>query len=168
MVRHAVATGLVTLAELIEVRERCGRQGRNGVGVLDRCIERLPAMAAETESGLEVLFLEVCEAYGLPMPVPQLPVRAGGRSFRIDFAYPECRLAIEIDGVESHSTPEQRAHDARRQHLLEQAGWRVLRFTHAELSGDALHRKIRELRRLIGFCDDSAPASRARIVTNHG
>lgn len=43
-----------------------------------------------------------------------------------DFACPAARLIVEVDG-ETHSTDEERAHDARRTAHLAGTGWRVLR-----------------------------------------
>lgn len=50
------------------------------------------------------------------------------RHFRIDLADPATMLAVEVDGDQWHSTPEQVAHDAWRQAILESLGWRVIRF----------------------------------------
>jgi hypothetical protein len=72
-----------------------------------------------------------------PMPCTQFTVTAGGRFVaRVDFAWPELRLVVEIDGFAWHSSRSafQRDHD--RQHDLEEAGWAVLRFT----ADDVLHR----------------------------
>lgn len=35
---------------------------------------------------------------GLPPPVAQFPVHVGGHRYRIDLAYPDLRIAIELDG----------------------------------------------------------------------
>ncbi|MDE1821193.1 MAG: DUF559 domain-containing protein [Euryarchaeota archaeon] len=46
----------------------------------------------------------------------------------VDFAFPEVKLAVEVDGAQFHSTPRQRSRDAFRTHRLHQLGWRVIRF----------------------------------------
>lgn len=43
------------------------------------------------------------------------------------------RLIVELDGRDAHSSPAQRAADVRRQADLEALGYRVLRFTWAEV-----------------------------------
>ena len=47
----------------------------------------------------------------------------------VDFAYPEIKLAIEVDGFGAHGTPRAMAKDFVRQNGLVPYGWRVLRFT---------------------------------------
>ena len=50
----------------------------------------------------------------------------------LDFAYLDCRLAIELDG-EYHNTEDQQYDDAVRTRNLESLGWHVLRFTNDEI-----------------------------------
>ena len=50
----------------------------------------------------------------------------------LDFAYLDCRLAIELDG-EYHNTEDQQYDDAVRTKNLESLGWHVLRFTNEEV-----------------------------------
>ena len=50
----------------------------------------------------------------------------------VDFLCRERRLVVEIDGA-THSTDDEIASDARRTALLEQQGFRVVRFTNAEV-----------------------------------
>jgi very-short-patch-repair endonuclease len=68
---------------------------------------------------------------GLP-PCVQYPVTIDGRSFRLDLAYPSARLGVEYDG-RHHRTPEQALRDLERQALLTAAGWKIIRFTAAEV-----------------------------------
>jgi len=69
---------------------------------------------------------------GLPEPTRQYEVRNGdGVVARIDFAYPDRRLAIELDGFECHTNRFQR--DRSRQNGLVLRGWTVLRFTWADV-----------------------------------
>ncbi|MCZ2823986.1 MULTISPECIES: hypothetical protein [unclassified Modestobacter] len=70
---------------------------------------------------------------GLPTPVAQHSVH-DGRVFvaRVDFAWPEQRLALEYDGL-WHAEPGQFAADRRRLNRLLAAGWRVLFVTAADL-----------------------------------
>ena len=68
---------------------------------------------------------------GLPRPVLQHPVELGGRRYRIDLAYPEQRVAIELDGS-VHLRRDVWEADHERQKALVLAGWTVLRFTWRE------------------------------------
>jgi very-short-patch-repair endonuclease len=49
-----------------------------------------------------------------------------------DFACPELKLVIELDG-DTLGTPEQQACDARRTAFLQSEGWTVLRFWNADV-----------------------------------
>ena len=76
---------------------------------------------------------------------PQHPVG----KYRLDFAIPNKRIAIELDGHEYHKTKYQRTHDAKRDRWLYGQGWHVLRFTGTEIHQD-LDRCIDEICRLVG------------------
>lgn len=56
--------------------------------------------------------------------------------YRIDLALPVEWIAIECDGKDFHSTPEQKASDRRKNTYLRKAGWRVLRFTGSDINGN--------------------------------
>ena len=58
----------------------------------------------------------------------------GDSDRRVDFAlaYGNIRLVVEVDGPD-HLKPAQRRQDRRRDRLLNNAGWRVLRITNAEI-----------------------------------
>ena len=61
-------------------------------------------------------------------------------NYRIDFAVPDKRIAIEIDGHEYHKTKEQRTHDSQREReikLVLPANWTVIRFTGSEIFQNA-------------------------------
>lgn len=131
---HAIATGLVLPRDLWSMRQRTSKQGRNGTGVLERVLAQLPEDPVHVESGLELLFLQLCERFDIERPVPQLPVRVFGRDFRLDFAWIDQRIFVEIDGAAFHSSPTQIANDGSRQNLLVQAGWTPLRFTYKDLT----------------------------------
>lgn len=62
-----------------------------------------------------------------------LPFVVGGQRFEIDVAFPELRLAIEVDGRRYHSEDERFQADRTKQNALIAAGWRVLRFTWADI-----------------------------------
>jgi len=133
ILRQTVATGLVLPRDLWNMRQRTSKQGRNGTGVLERVLDALPDGTDFTESGLEIHFLEICERFGIKRPASQLPVKVAGRRFRLDFAWIDERVFVEIDGAAFHSTSEQIANDGGRQNLLVRAGWVPLRFTAKDL-----------------------------------
>ncbi len=50
----------------------------------------------------------------------------------VDLAYPNLKLAIEVDGG-YHTTWKQQDEDCRRDSLLQRAGWKVIRVTNDEI-----------------------------------
>jgi very-short-patch-repair endonuclease len=54
--------------------------------------------------------------------------------YRIDLALPSLKIAIEADGKAYHSSPQQKAHDRRKNAYLRQNGWRVLRFSGRQIN----------------------------------
>jgi very-short-patch-repair endonuclease len=64
---------------------------------------------------------------GLPPPVLQYEiVDHYGQVWRVDFAWPDQRLAVEYDGFEWHSSPEALRRDRQKRAALTEMGWRVL------------------------------------------
>jgi very-short-patch-repair endonuclease len=89
-----------------------------------------------TESVLETRFRQILRRTGMPMPEPQFQIRVNGSVARVDFAYPEMKLAIELDGAAYHSSWEARTRDRHRENQLVALGWRVLRFTWDDVCKD--------------------------------
>jgi very-short-patch-repair endonuclease len=85
----------------------------------------------ETESGLEMRVLRAIVGTGLPEPAQQYRVQIGDRWRRIDLAYPELKLAIEIDGWVHHGARSAFDADRARENELEIIGWDRLHFTSA-------------------------------------
>lgn len=94
-------------------------------------------LEAGCESELEIWGHDaVFDSPGLRHGRAQHWVTADGKRFRLDLAYVEERVAVEMDGRRFHSGVEQREHDMRRDALLAAAGWVVLRFSHHRLHHD--------------------------------
>jgi Protein of unknown function (DUF559) len=121
-------TGVVDLVEV-----------RAAVAALPRCRGSARARAAVAaadglaESPQETRVRLVLLGGGLPAPIAQYVVRAGDRFVaRVDFAWPEHRLALEYDGA-WHGEPGQFARDRERLNRLTAAGWRVIFLTAADV-----------------------------------
>ncbi|MFI1227592.1 MULTISPECIES: endonuclease domain-containing protein [unclassified Streptomyces] len=87
---------------------------------------------------MEKTFWQTCRRLGLQELrglKPQHPV-FGGR-YRLDFALPERKIGIELDGSTWHSSPEAFTRDRARQRELELDGWRIIRFSGSEITKDA-------------------------------
>jgi len=102
----------------------------------------------ELESALEMRVLRAIVTAGLAEPVLQHWVVLEGRRARIDMAYPELKLAIEVDGYASHRLRAAFDADRARANELDIAGWDRLQFTSA-FSGEQIScdvgRKLRSL-----------------------
>jgi len=71
------------------------------------------------------------EKVSLPTPQHQL------NGYRLDFAWPEHKVAVEVDGHDYHKTKEQRSYDAKRDRELTKLGWTTLRFTGSDVYKDS-------------------------------
>lgn len=126
----------------LEVRACLDTRGPNGVRgwrILDAFVcERLGTRP--TGSKEETTFRRRMFERGLPMPVKQYTIRDDRDRFvaAADFAYPDIRLAIEVDGSQ-HGYPIQRRPDLKRHNKLTLVRWRAVHFP-ADVSGqdDAL------------------------------
>jgi hypothetical protein len=132
-VERAVGRGMTTPAELRSLLNQLARRGRRGVGRLREVLDERALGEDVTDSELEEMFARICRDYDLPMPASQVWVRLDGRDRYIDFAYVELRIAIEIDGYDSHSRRTVFEDDRDRQNALVAAGWTVIRFTYRKL-----------------------------------
>lgn len=133
-VRDALSRGITTKLVDVErvqwLREALGRQGRNGTGVIQAVLDERSLMEAPEESILERRFMSLVSRAGLPRPVFQHEVWHDGRFVaRVDGAYPDRTVAMEVDGFSAHSSPDAFQRDRTRQNRLVALGWTVLRFT---------------------------------------
>ena len=122
----AIRNGLCSLSELqnrvSEVRGApYARQARRLVASIE----------PRSESPLETAARLVLVNGKLPAPQVQEPIidDAGRVIYRLDLAYPEWLLGIELDGRRTHDAPEAVFADRRRQNYLTAHGWTILRFT---------------------------------------
>ena len=75
---------------------------------------------------------------GIPSPRLQYVVTNNGRFVaRVDSAWPDLHVVLEIDGYRYHSDPRTFVNDRIRQNSLVNAGYTVLRTTPAEIRHDA-------------------------------
>lgn len=120
--------------------------GRRPAVIHDLLAARLPGYDPG-DSDLETRVLRALVAGGLPAPVQQYRLRLSGRPIRLDLAYPDAKLAIELDGWEFHGNRSAFDADRLRSNALVVAGWTPLRFTSRSADEDvarsvaaALHR----------------------------
>jgi hypothetical protein len=87
-------------------------------------------------SAAELDVLKVIRDADLPEPVQQHPVRAGGKSYFLDFAWPEQKVFVEYYGLSWHSGASAVAYDNERQRALVGLRWRPLVFTDESTDGE--------------------------------
>ncbi|MGV0790963.1 DUF559 domain-containing protein [Mycolicibacterium sp. XJ1819] len=100
------------------------QSGRRGIVVVR---ELIPLSRPEAESPMESETRLVMLDGGLPEPCLQLEiVDRDGRVWRVDFAWPDEKVAVEYDGFDWHSSPEALRNDRQKRAALEEIGWRVM------------------------------------------
>jgi very-short-patch-repair endonuclease len=105
--------------------------GRSGAGVLRKVLDEREFGNDVSDSELEKRMSKLLRQAGLPQAVFHYVVETPAGVFlaEVDFAYPEIRLVIEVDGFDAHGTPRAMAKDFVRQNGLAPFRWHVLRFT---------------------------------------
>jgi len=88
------------------------------------------------DSGYETRVLRVLTSAGLPVPRQQYPITLDGQLVHLDLAYPEARLAIELDSWEWHRTRSAFDDDRWRDTSLVKRRWLTLRLTFAMTDTD--------------------------------
>ena len=107
--------------------ERAGRRGRPGTASLRCRLGERAREAGSPPSVLESRMHRLLRGAGLPRPEREHRVLDG--RYRLDFAWPDARLAAEVDGYAFHASRRTFQDDRARQNDLVAAGWTVLRFT---------------------------------------
>ena len=98
------------------LRRNAGRRG---------CRRLADALDATASTALERRVEEILNGSGLP---PHRREYSVGR-YRLDFAWPRRRVAVEADGRRWHSSRADFARDRAKHNALLASGWRVLRVT---------------------------------------
>ena len=106
-------------------------QGRRGTKALRKAIEQHDPRLARTRSELETAFLELCSAHGLPAPEVNVTVEG----HLVDALWREQRVIVELDGAANHRHWAQIQRDRARDLALRAAGYTVLRYVWAQVTG---------------------------------
>lgn len=114
----------VDLQELWRAHLR--NKGRHGS---PKARQLLMAASDGARSEAERLLAKLLRAAGISGWKANYPVGP----YKIDFAFPELKIALEADGWAFHSDGEAFQHDRERQNYLILLGWQVLRFTWLDL-----------------------------------
>ncbi len=118
----ALRSGTCNLPELW--RAAVEQKGRRGIVAVR---DLLPLADPRSESPMESEARLALIDGGLPMPELQYEIIDGnGELRRLDFAWPEQRVAAEYDGVAWHSGAEAMRNDRRRHNALQDIEWTVV------------------------------------------
>jgi hypothetical protein len=152
LVDGCLRRGVVALADLHAAHAVLAGPGRHGLAALADALERRPQGYQPGGSKPELDVLGLLVDAGLPTPVQQHQVVAGGTVFVLDLAYPDLRIGIEYDGWAFHRLPSDLDRAARRGNALELAGWTMLHFTQGtgsrRIVADVVAARERSLRAL--------------------
>ena len=163
-VDSALRRRLTTLDRLWASIERVERRGKRGPAALAKLLDARGDMAP-TDSALETRLSRLLRRHRLPHPQRQVEVR-DKREFigRLDFAYPELMIAIEVQSYRWHSSRAAWRKDIERLNRLQALGWIVIQVTYEDLERrpESVVRRIRDainVRKAEDHHHSSAPRS---------
>jgi very-short-patch-repair endonuclease len=131
---NALARRLTTLRSLRTVGKELCCKGRTGSALFRRLLSERGVDFRPMESGLEVMFLRLVRAAGLPEPERQVDLGGSdGWIGRVDFYVRRNRLILEVDSDWFHTSALDVAADLRRDDAFRAAGFEVLRITEDEI-----------------------------------
>jgi very-short-patch-repair endonuclease len=129
-----LVTRRVRLPELFALADFWTRRGRPGGKAMWRLLASRGSDYVPPESELERRFLALLRGAGLPDPTRQFePPWEAGRG-RIDFAFVERRVLIEVDGRRWHTRERDFEKDKARDRDAQLQGWMILRFSWNEVT----------------------------------
>ena len=130
LVDNSLGANLVSFDDLSVLFAALARKGKPGVQALRRILDERALTDSFPESELESLFLQVLRNAGLPDPSIQFAAQwLKPINGRVDFAYPDKRIVIEVDGRRWHAMHDAFESDRKRDNAAQLSGWRILRFT---------------------------------------
>lgn len=128
-VEHAIQEGIVKRILSDEALHRCVERARGRPGVtLLRSVLAMETGTGYTRSVAERALMAIVQRAGLPRPE-----KNGVICQRVDAAWPDQRLIVEVDGRRPHDHSLAFERDRRRDQILISAGWRVIRVTFRQL-----------------------------------
>jgi very-short-patch-repair endonuclease len=122
--------GLFTIGSLRGTLKRLGKKGRNGAGVLRGLLDQRDPDAVPTDTRMETRVIQMLRRNGLPEPARQFNIFDGPRFVaRVDFAYPQWKIALEYESYEHHTGRAALDRDNPRRNALIALGWKPLGIT---------------------------------------
>lgn len=159
VVEGALSRGLINFDALESTFDEVARRGKPGTALLRKTLEALAGPPSATESELEIRFRALLEEFDLPTPTEQFrPPWLRRVNGRVDFAFLDHKLIVEVDGRRWHAKNEAFETDRLRDNAALAAGWRVLRFTWREVI-DRPARVAATVRRTLAVLDPISAVS---------
>ncbi|MDQ6714537.1 MAG: endonuclease domain-containing protein [Actinomycetota bacterium] len=126
---NCLARGLTTPGALQAITSELAQHGRSGSALMRALLAVRGPNYVAPASGLESRFLWLLRREGIREPVRQVDVGADAWVGRVDFAYPDRKVVIEVDSDLHHTSRLDRQADSRRDAALQAAGFQVVRVT---------------------------------------
>jgi hypothetical protein len=128
-VDDALRRRMMTLRNFQVIAAELDGQGRKRCTITRQVLDERGAGYEPGDSHPEWRIAKLLVRAGLPRPKLGYRVKASGRSFRLDLAYPVIRFALEYDSREFHDQTTAFFSDRERDLLLDEAGWTIKRVT---------------------------------------
>jgi very-short-patch-repair endonuclease len=126
-VDRALVSQLTAVSRLEEATTPAATRHRKGQATLRRVLLDHGYLGTPVPSVLELRMARLMTAWQLPVVQPQLRWNDG--RYRLDYAFEDRQLAIEVDGYVWHASPSAKQADHARHNALVSAGWVVLVYT---------------------------------------
>jgi very-short-patch-repair endonuclease len=123
---RGLADRLFSLRAADAALDEFSMRGRTGVGIFRRAVDDRALGEGIPDGLLEPRMARLMRAHGLPVAAFQHWVAP---DIRVDFAYPDLKIVIEVDGYALRRTATAFESDLARQNVLVTLGWTVLRFS---------------------------------------
>jgi hypothetical protein len=124
----------MTFGTITDTVQRLYHPRRPGSTTILSVLGSRPAWRAALQSDLEVRVLAEIARQHLPVPLTQYRVSLGAAdAIAIDFAWPECKLAVEVDHPTWHAGAADSHADKRRDRKLAALGWTSTRITDVDV-----------------------------------
>jgi very-short-patch-repair endonuclease len=132
-VNRSIVSRKTSVARLFAAVDDGPCMGRRGIAPLRRVLELYRIDREACESKLEALLADAISKRRLPT-YRQHRVRIDATRYRLDFAWPDQMVFVEVDGLAAHTERSAFDNDRRRQNVLVSMGWLPLRYTWTDLS----------------------------------
>ena len=151
-------------ADLAETLAVHAVRGRPGITVFRELLADRFGSERAPLSGWSRRVQRVLVGHGLPRPELEHRIMSGGRLVaQVDLAYPEARIAIELDGRRWHDTSKAFVADRERWRRIDAAGWLLLPMTWSTWA-DGLDGFIDDVRSAHSIRSASGSARHARTT----